>query len=274
MARRSKISVPLRINPYSPEAVGLQACYVAVPGGMVDLVGGAYGTRVGTADPSRSNEVGTLDAYFDGISDSYTFGSTALIPNTTSPFTVVAEVHLDGIGSGFDSYPVAITLAVTGTNAFRVFYALDDAYDDISFGAASPSRAVLLPSGLTKIGQRHWLVFAYNGVSLGSDSSWNVWVNGQLCTFTTGNSIALITNENRVGGTSASATDWYGAIRQVRLYDRVWGGDLAARFYDPATRDSLFSRPRRRIFLGAPAGGAFNPAWARGSNVIIGGATA
>lgn len=265
----SAAKIPSRINPGDSEADGLVFCFVAVPGGMMDLVRGTIGTRADTADPSRPNELGTLDAYFDGNADQYAFGATPTI-SVASDYTIVWEAHLDAIGNvpvTSDAYPGIAIFARGASDPLRIGYSSDVSYDDIYVGTRGGfQQAFLLPSGITKTGMRHWGVLT----SLGGTRS--AWVNGAPCTATTAASLAVITDDTRVGGTSGTTSDFLGSIRQVRFYERAWSEDEAVRFYEPASRDALFRPARRRIYFGgAAAAGTFQPAWARGSNVVLGG---
>lgn len=238
--------IPTRLNPGDSEAEGLVYCMVAVPGGMMDLVRGTIGTRADTADPSRTNELGTLDAYFDGNADQYNFGSTPTV-NIANDWTIVWESYLDAIGGGGgDTYPGVAIFARGASDPLRLGYSSDVSYDDIYVGTRSGTQSsFLLPSGITKTLQRHW------GVLTSVGGTRLAWVNGQACTATTSGSLAVITDDTRVGGTSGTTSDWFGAIRQVRFYERAWSEDEAVRFFQPASRDSLFGPRRRRAYLGA-----------------------
>ena len=61
--------------------------------------------------------------------------------------------------------------------------------------------------------------------------------------------LASITDETRVGGSSAATTDWNGSIRQVRLYSRGWTQEEAFAFWNPSTRDSIFLKESRAFFF-------------------------
>lgn len=263
----SLAKIPRRINPGDSEAEGLVFCFVAQPGGMIDLVRGTIGARADTADPSRTNELGTLDAYFDGNADQYNFGSTPTV-NVAADYTIVWEAYLDAIGGGGgDTYPGIAIFARGASDPLRLGYSSDTGYDDIYVGTRGGfQQSFLLPSGITKTLQRHWGVLT----SLGGTRS--AWVNGAPCTATTAGSLAVITDDTRVGGTSGTTSDWFGAIRQVRFYERSWSEDEAVRFFNPSTRDSLFRPARRKAHFGVTAAaGGFKAAWARGSNVVLGG---
>jgi hypothetical protein len=264
------IRIPRAINYGHREAQGLLACYVANPDyGMVDLVNGIAGTRAGTADPGRMND-GAYDAYFDGIGDSWGFGTTALLPNVTTPNTIVVEVQLD---SFVDTYPQIAGFTVTGGSQYRVFYSNDASYNDISFGDGSGTlRGVTVPSGFSVTGQRHWLVVSFDGVNEGADSSYSVWLNGELCAFTTSSAPGGVTNENRVGAQSLGSGDWNGVIRQVRLYNYAWNAERAISFY--RNRGSgLFVPQKIPAYFGVTAAGGggvvVNPFWGRGGGAAI-----
>jgi len=75
----------------------------------------------------------------------------------------------------------------------------------------------------------------------------------------------------RIGGNATNALlDWNGGIRQVRVYDREWTHGDAIRFFNPATRDSLFSRTRFPYRFGMSSAGGFKAAWATQRSGSIG----
>lgn len=249
-----RTSIP-RIVRSDPEAEGLVACYVAAPGGMIDLVSGTWGTRAGTADPMRGTEAGTLDAYFDGVGDNHNFGTTALI-NTGAPFTIVAEAFLDAF---VDAFPTYGAFCNDTSNSYLVFLNTGATYGDLTFGSGGTSwgryRASL--TGVAALsGERHWLVVTYNGAGATTQGNFACYVNGSSALpLSASGSLSGTTNDNRVGGTSLTTTDWNGSIRQVRVYDRAWSQDEAIRFWHPATRDSLFAPARRFNYFGVAAAG-------------------
>jgi hypothetical protein len=264
-----RISIP-RIVRSDPEASGLVACFVAAPGGMIDLVTGSWGTRAGSADPMRSTNFGTLESYFDGVGDNYNFGATAVI-STGAPFTIVVEAFLDAF---VDAFPTYCALCNETANSYLVFLNTGATYGDLTFGSGGTSwsrfRASLTGvAGLS--GERHWLVVTYNGAGATTQSNFACYLNGASLALSGSGSLSGTTNDNRVGGSSLSTTDWNGSIRQVRVYDRVWSEAEAVRFWHPATRDSLYTpnrRPMSRAAFAAAAGG-FQPAWATNSNVLL-----
>lgn len=255
MARRSRVVVP-RIQPGDPEAEGLLACYVAIPGGMMDLVSGTIGTRAGTADPTRSNELGRLDAYFDGNADQYAFDATSLI-STSAPFTVVWEAVNDALTP--DTYQILGSALGAGTGGWSIGYTSASGYTDIHFGSSSASwvEGRVSLAGIASVsGERHWGVLTYNGAGATTLTNFAVFLNGVAPTVSSGNALSNITDSNRVGGSNLTNTDWNGSVRQWRVYNRAWSQDEAVRFWHQSSRDSLFAPPKRKIFLGVAAGGS------------------
>jgi hypothetical protein len=265
-----RVYVPIQINASDPEAQGLLACYVASFGGMVNLLTQKPGvvTKASTSAITRPSANGTLDAYFSN-GDQHNFG-TQPVMNTGVDWTVVWESYLEGIGGAFDAYPGIAIFARGDGDPMRLGYSSDAAYDDIYFGTRSGGvgqQSFLLPSGITKVGQRHW------GVIVQRNGTKACYVNGVECASTTCGSLAVITDDIRIGGTSGTTADWNGFIRQVRTYRRAWTREEAFRFWHPATRDALFSTDRAWQQFRAPplvGGGGFKAAWAMGSTHMIG----
>lgn len=256
MNRQRAVSLATRINPGDPESAGLVACFVTTPGGMLDLVAGLNGTRVGTDDPTRSTEHGTLETYYDAVADAWEFGSASLF-STTAPWSIVWEAQLDGFT---DQYP---TLAhfnnSSGGNEFQVLYSNAVSYTDISFGSSggwARGRA-LLPNGIA-ITDRHWGVLTFDGVSSTTIGSFAVFLNGFSCTTSASAIFGATSGNNSIGSAPSVITqNWLGGIRQVRVYNRQWSHAEAQRFFDPRTRDRLFAPRSARIYSFAPpaAGG-------------------
>ena len=237
------------LNLQCEEADALESCMVATPDGMVDLVLGIAGTPSGQAGASRINERGALESYFDGTGDQFNFGSANTI-NIASDFTIVYEVYFDGMGGANDAYPGIAIFARGASDPFRLGYSTDAAYDDIYFGTRGGTQhAYLLPSGFTKTLQRHFGVVSYT-----AGTGYSVWVNGQACTSTTAGSLATITDDTRVGGTSGTTSDVLGGIRQVRRYSRAWTEAEAVRAF--VNKDRLYRPKRGRLFAFEVAAGS------------------
>lgn len=221
---------------------------------MVDLATGLVATRSGSADPGRINSNGGLDAYFDGVDDQYSFGTAGAAANISKAFTVVWESELDAF---VDSFSMLANFRTDGAGALRVFYSSDIGYDDITVAHNTANKhAFVMPSGISRTAERHWAVWSYNGKGFSTGSNHRMWINGQACVLTTAGEISSVPDDTRVGGSSSSATDWNGSIRQVRLYDREWGEADAIRFWHPSSRDSLFRRPRAFFAFPLSGGGA------------------
>lgn len=246
---------PFEVANADQEAVGLVRMFMASPHGMVDLATGLVATRSGSADPGRVNADGSLDAYFDGVDDQYSFSTDGAAVSVSTAFTVVWEAELDSFS---DTYPILVHFRTGLSNSpLRIFYSSDTGYDDITVGYDSANKhAFLMPSGISRTGERHWGVWAYNGQGFTTTGNHRLWINGQDCSITTATSLASVTDDNRVGGSSAATSDWNGSIRQVRLYDREWAQDEAIRFWHPSSRDSLFRRPAAFTFFSTSTGAA------------------
>ena len=249
--RQRSISIPRRINPGDPEAAGLQVCYVAMPGQMMDLVKGDVAIRQGTADPTRSNAEGTLDAYFDGTDDRYSFPIADYL-DETAPFTIVWEGILDAF---VDSYPMVATWNIgIGSKPLEFFYTSDANYNDICLGWDTGSAVSMLkPASVALTAERHWGSWSYKGGTFSDTANHDVFLNGAACTGTTTSTFGTGTEENNVGGFAASFGDWNGSIRQVRVYNRIWSHADHVRFWHPSSRDSLFAPRRQRLWVGQSA---------------------
>lgn len=244
---------PYQIDPCHPEAVGLEKLIIASPQGMIDLVSGVIGSRNGTSDPGNVSESGSFSAYFDGIGDSYTISDSGAV-DTSSPFTIVWEARLD---SFVDQFPAIVVLRRgVVSNPLRIFYSNDSAYDDITIGFIGNGVSTTRPSAVSSmVGRTIFGVWSFAGGAFSTLSSHTVWMDGDECSVSAASSLASITDETRVGGSSAATTDWNGSIRQVRLYSREWTQEEAFAFWNPSTRDSIFLKESRAIFLPSAGGG-------------------
>lgn len=251
---------PFEIAAWDPESAGLMRLIVAAPQGMVDLALGLVATRAGSADSGRISPAGGLDAYFDGVDDQYSFGTDGEAAPVSQAFTVVWESELD---SFVDIYPLLVQFRTgLSQSPLRVFYSSDTSYDDITVAYDTTNKhAFTMPAGVSRTGERHWGVWSYNGQGFTTQGNHKLWINGLECAVTTATSIASVTDDTRVGGSSGSATDWNGSIRQVRLYNREWSHAEAVRFWHPSSRDSLF-KGAAEAFHFQTAGGGNNAALA------------
>lgn len=247
------VSIAQRINPGDPEADNLLHCFVTQPGGMMDLMNGTIGTRLGTADPTRSNEQGTLDAYFDGTGDGYTFGTGAIGFTTSTPFTIAWEMKSDVNPSGF---PVPWIFA-TGSESYECYYVNGDGvYGDLTFGsdAIAWGRFRASTSGAVDLnGERHWACLTYNGGGATTIGNFACYMNGKSLTLSTSGAFGALLDGNAIGNDYGGFLGITGVVRQVRIYDREWSLADHHRFWHPSTRDSLFAPPRRRIYFGVSA---------------------
>ena len=241
------------IRRVDPEADGLVSLMIATPAGMRDLINPSITpTRAGSADSGAITRSGKYAASFDGVDDQYQFGSTVTV-DVGAPFTIVWQSELTAF---VDSYPVCFTARTGIANSpVRCFYTTDASYNDITVGyATSNAHAFLVPDGLSLTNDEHFGVWAYNGGGFSNGSNHSMWINGRPCALTTTFNLGSVTDDTRIGGSSAPTTDWNGYIRQVRVYNRAWAEAEAYRFWDPRTRDNLFKRSAR-IYSFPVAGG-------------------
>lgn len=61
-----------------------------------------------------------------------------------------------------------------------------------------------------------------------------------------------------------------GGFADLRIYNRALTEPEMRALYDPQTRWDLYWQPTRRVYSLPPIAAPFHPAWARGSNAIIG----
>lgn len=239
-----RVPVPAAINLAHPEAAGLVSCLVARPGSMLDLVTQSYGTRSGTADPSRFARSGVLGAYFDGNADGYSWGSTLPV-FPTGAFTLVWECHLDNL-TIVSPQLMGWYRNDAGNGPTRLVYTTGG--DDISL-ARGISEAVSFtrPAAVPFLDQ-HYGVWVFRGGVYTTTSNHSVFLNSIRLAAGTAGSFGLRTDRTEVGGSSsAGANDWAGHVRQVRLYDYAWP-DALAMAWSARGDDGLFSRPARRVF--------------------------
>lgn len=235
----NEVSWPFNLDWGHPEAHGLEEFLVATPVGMVDLVSGLVGTRVNTADPGRINELGGLDAFFDGDGDQYTFPNNDPF-DTSLDFTLVWECELTAF---VDASQTIAVFYSTGNGAVRLSYNNATTSDLFVRDGTVLVARVAKPTGVSMF-ERHWGVWSF---AAGSGS--RVWINGSECADNGTASGAATTNSHRVGGSSVTSQDFNGGIRQVRRYRRAWSEEEATAFWNPATRDSVLLGFGHRPFL-------------------------
>ena len=259
--------IPRYVNMGDREAIGLVTCIVIQPGGCVELLSSSIATRVGAPDPLRLTVDGGFDADFTTAGQDYTFNTLNQL-DTTNPFTVVWEAELDTFTS---SYPAVFSNYRNVVNsAMTIAYSNAADYKDVLVGHKSPNSKMRfeMHSGLVPTAQRHWGVFSHTGGTISSSASY-MWINGIALTPFASGDYGNFPDETGIGHESTN-NRFDGAIRQVRVYNYAWDADLALRFYDPSTRDSLYKHERRTRSFGITTAGGFQSAWARNSNSILG----
>lgn len=248
---RVVVPFPAAINWAHLEAAGLVACLVARPGSMLDLVLNAAGTRNGTADPSRPNVAGTLDAYFDGSGDGYAWGST-LGTFPTGAFTIAWECQLDN-------------LTVTSPQVMG-WYRNDATFGPARLVYTSPTDTISLARGSSEVvafsrpsalsyTERHWGVWIFRGGTFTTTANHTLVINGVALAAGTAPTFGARTDRTEIGlSSSAGVNDLAGGVRQLRLYDHAWS---EAQAYAWANRrdDALYVPRARRVFA-FDAGGA------------------
>lgn len=248
----ARVPVPVALNLAHPEATGLVGCLVARPGTMVDLVTQAYGTRAGTADPSRLAAAGVLDAYFDGNADGYSWGST-LTTFPTGAFTLVWECDLDNL-----TIPSPQVMGWyrndAGLGPARLVYV--SSADNFSLARGQADVVAFSRPGDVSFLDRHYAVWVFRGGVYTTTSNHSVFLNGIPLAATTAGSFGPRTDRTEVGlSSSAGSNDLAGGVRQVRVYDYAWT-DAQAMAWSARGDDGLFARPPRRVFALPFSGGA------------------
>lgn len=225
-----QVGWPFEIDWSSREADGLEACVVAAPMGMIDLVSGQIGIRSGSEDPGHQNDAGGVGAWFDGVSDYYSFADNAPI-DTSLPFALVWEGQINGYIDS-DSTILACVSALGG--GLRMIVRASSGRLFLTDNGTT-LRTITPPSGVSFL-DYVWGVWSYSP-ALGHEA----WINGLPAGTGAAHTASASSNLFRVGADSGStARDYYGTIRQIRLYRRSWTLDDAIAFSAPSMRDGLF----------------------------------
>lgn len=202
---------------------------IAAPVGVIDLVSGLIGTRAGSDDPGQINELGGIDAYFDGVDDQYTLPNNPAF-DSSQDFTVVWECALK---SFTDSTATIVMFYSASTKAARLLYSSSTGSElSIVDNVTILARMAKPPS--VSMTDRHWGVWSYT-----SGVGHRVWINGDECADNGTGIFSSRTNSRRIGGSSSAVDDFNGGIRQVRRYSRAWSQEDAIAFWHPSTRDGL-----------------------------------
>ncbi len=221
---------PFAIDWNHPEAVGLEEFIIAAPVGLIDLVSGEIGTRSGSGDPGQVNELGGVDAYFDGADDQYTLTNNPAF-DSSQDFTVVWECVHEGFTT--DTTQVIVSYYSASGGAARLVYSSAVASNLAMIDGATLLGRFAKPDSVS-LTERHWGVWSY-AAAVGH----SVWINGEDCPTNGTGSFGTRPNSHRVGGSDAVAYDFNGAIRQARRYSRAWSKEEALTFFLPETRDSV-----------------------------------
>lgn len=198
--------------------------------GMIDLVSGQIGIRSGSEDPGYQNDAGGVGAWFDGASDYYTFADNSPV-DTSLPFAVCWEGQIKGYRDS-DATIGAFVSAVAGGLRLMVRASSGRLF---CVDGGTTLRTFSPPSGLSFL-DYVWGVWTYSP-AIGHE----VWINGIPATVASNHTVTAQSNLFRIGADSGGAIrDYYGTIRQLRIYKRSWTLDDAIDFWAPQTRDGLF----------------------------------
>ena len=255
------------INWQNPLNRGLTSWYLAL--------GSPYSTAGTVADVCKRNNgtytngarytgtgVGGLGAfYFDGTDDNIQLATNFGIGGATSPFSVMAWARRDGSASNQQ-----IIAFYDGSSLFQLGYdstlGWRTAYGKPGFNS--------IPSSVMSDGS-----FAHIAFTLDSGGNTTLYVNG-VSTGTSTTSTGAFTSATsmqigRRGGDNAEP--WPGLISSVRMYNArcLSGNEIKQIIAQERGGFSRLLNYNSTLELSAqpPAAGSFQPAWARGSNVLI-----
>ena len=270
-AKGQRPSGPVQLNRDSPQALALRHWWPIVGTNFragAGLVDGAVQAGLG----SRGVPGHGLTATFDG---STTYANTAILPTGLSgsqPWTLaiwIRHVLAPGV------YPANDVRVVTFTEDGGHADATYDKAIEIRGGGVGTARVYAYDGGVERsVGTTntldnvpHRIIGTFDGATLRIYCDGRL-ENSQACSSTYAFASPQIVWSHTAGG----CQDFTGQLWDTRVYARCLSAAEVWADYDPATRWDLYWHPSTRAYAWylPVAGGSFNPAWAAGSNQIVG----
>lgn len=279
-ARGQRPTGPLILNRDSPQVRGLVAWWPLGDGGWREVLSGISPQAVGTNGPTVvPHQLGGLA--YDGIGggSGATDGAWLDVSNVplgaiTTEATVAFWVRLRNATPGAEGktgFPVCFQY-ITGGFASHYPWTDGTAYVSTFRSASGGRQTITLASDVDRASWHLVAVSTRNG-----SGNWRFAQNGRVIYTAAGEaSVTMDATARWIGATdiatSAHAYGLDGQVADVRLWRRALSDAELWALYDPATRWDLYWQPstRAHAWYLPVAGGSFNPAWAAGSNVILG----
>ena len=263
-ARGSRPSGPVLLNRELASELGLVALWSpSGVGRLRDIVGAQHSPT--TISGYTPTPFGMWAIEFLGGSAFIDIGDVSAAPiSMASTYTIAAWVYPYSSGTNEDTQTVFSNSAggvpygpyfSTGGDTAHIYegYPGGNRWLHASRADVLPNRWSLIAASYDGITHR----LHTHGVPNGSDANTAYgWANSTYI-------------GRRVDG-AGPAPSFNGLIGDVMLAKRAWSDGQQWRMFDPATRWDLYWQRRRTFFIPAGGGGSFNPAWAAGSNVILG----
>jgi hypothetical protein len=167
---------------------------------------------------------------FNGNTSQYVDAGTQVYATQNAPFSVAVWVDLRSfIG------PVPFIIQLASDTASPWFLFLGDsqtAYAGISIGSNN-TWANLKTNSVPALGVWHHIGVVYNGNGVGTDSNFTIYLDGVPQPRNTADTPGPGTQTNIIGNDSAgdAATQWNGAIEDVRIYNRALSPTEVKRLY-------------------------------------------
>jgi hypothetical protein len=157
---------------------------------------------------------------FDGNASQYVNAGTRVYATQYAPFSVSVWVNLR---SFIGSVPFILQLTSDTESPWFLFLGSSQtAYAGISTGSNS-TWANIKTNNVPSLGGWHHIVVAYNGDGAGIDSNFTIYLDGVPQPHNAANTPGSATQADIIGNDSAgdAATQWNGAIDDVRIYNRA-----------------------------------------------------
>ena len=261
-AKGQRPSGPVLLNHESPRAQGLG---VWVPDGLWDYVRNVGPVQRTAPSLIGLPTIGQARRFAEASSNYIDFPHVPWLDTCAAASFAFWQANAQATAGRYGHRLAQQTVWVGNNSGFSIFE-FNGSADVLAFAFRNTGTESPTFSGFS--GGPHRVVVTYAAGTL------SVYRNGQLVGTSTSATASLPSTSEyfSIGRGNGSSPAYYASadLADICAWSRVLTPAEVWADYDPATRWDLYWQRRRTFFIPAGGGGSFNPAWAAGSNVILG----
>jgi hypothetical protein len=173
-----------------------------------------YNGTINGSTTANTNPIGGSATFAGATSSNITFDSTTNLANTGSAFSVTAWGRATSYSNAF---PNLIVLHSNDSGPWQLGFSNQTNYDGVLIGGSGTwsrlhSAAIPHPGSYTYAG------VSYNGSGAGTSGNFSVVQNGTVASMLGASTFGAVTNENKIGSSSASGNALVGIADEIRVF--------------------------------------------------------